>query len=396
MNGKVLFFEYNTKTICALVSDNHLEHLQVMEDSARESILGNIYIGKVQKVVSGIGAAFVDLSAHMTGFLQLTDCKNPLFAEPDKNTPLGAGDELVVQISAEATKTKAPSVTTQLSLVGTYSVVSLLGHGLHFSKKLSADTVEALKSLLKEAAATSLRQFSITIRTNAEQKEVWADLLQEVKEQIAQLQTIQTTYRHRTCYSCLYQNASAYEQAIRLLPMDSYDEIITDRPEIYEILKDWTGSRIPIRFFQDPMITLMNLYGMKQKLEEVLSKKVWLPSGGYLIIEPTEAMTVIDVNSGKIESKKKESAVYLKTNLEAAAEIARQIRIRNLAGIIMVDFINMPEEDTAQMMKQLELCLKKDTVTTRLVDITALGIVEITRKKISRPLWEMMDNFERK
>ena len=127
---------------------------------------------------------------------------------------------------------------------------------------------------------------------------------------------------------------------------------------------------------------------METHLREALSKKVWLPCGGYLVIEPTEAMTVIDVNSGKAECKsKKKDSFYLKVNLEAAAETARQLRLRNCSGMIMVDFINMEAaKDKEKLLAALDGYLKEDKIHTRLVDMTPLGIVEITRKKVSKPL----------
>ncbi len=143
-----------------------------------------------------------------------------------------------------------------------------------------------------------------------------------------------------------------------------------------------------VRFYQDELLALAKLYSLKTHLKEVLGRKVWLPCGGYLVIEPTEAMVVIDVNSGKTVSKgKKSREYYLKVNLEAAKEVARQLRLRNYSGMIMVDFINMDtEEDNQTLLKILDGYLKEDKSGTRLVDMTALGIVEITRKKQSRPL----------
>ena len=136
------------------------------------------------------------------------------------------------------------------------------------------------------------------------------------------------------------------------------------------------------------MISLSKLYSIETHLEEALSKKVWLPCGGYLIIEPTEAMVVIDVNSGKTDPRdKKNTDYFLKVNLEAAKEIARQLRLRNYSGMIMVDFINMENKyHKEKLIKDFDLFLKEDRIPTRLIDMTALGIVEITRKKISKPL----------
>ena len=164
---------------------------------------------------------------------------------------------------------------------------------------------------------------------------------------------------------------------------------MTDEEEVFSLLcaslKDTKG-----RLYQDGLLPLRNLYSIETHLQEALGKKVWLPCGGSLVIEPTEAMVVIDVNSGKAQCRvKKNQDFYLKINLEAAKETARQLRLRNYSGMILVDFINMDsKEDNQKLLTALDGYLRKDRIRTDLVDMTALGIVEITRKRVSRPLSE--------
>ena len=178
---------------------------------------------------------------------------------------------------------------------------------------------------------------------------------------------------------------------IRSIPLSDYDEIITDDEIIKELFSPFVP--VPIRYYQDPLVSLSALYSLKTHLSRALEKRVWLPSGGYLVIEPTEAMVVIDVNTGKASGDRRivRKNLYLQINLEAAKEIARALRLRNYSGMIMVDFINMDsEQDKQLLMEHLAAYLREDKVETRLVDMTALGIVEITRKKISRPLSEFI------
>ena len=164
---------------------------------------------------------------------------------------------------------------------------------------------------------------------------------------------------------------------------------MTDEEEVFSLLcaslKD-----TKVRLYQDGLLPLRKLYSIETHLQEALGKKVWLPCGGYLVIEPTEAMVVIDVNSGKAQCRgKKNQDFYLKINLEAAKETARQLRLRNYSGMILVDFINMDsKEDNQKLLTALDGYLRKDRIRTDLVDMTALGIVEITRKRVSRPLSE--------
>ena len=169
-------------------------------------------------------------------------------------------------------------------------------------------------------------------------------------------------------------------------------EIVTDEREIYDELTNVPPADIQVRFYEDSY-PLVSLYNLETSLERALGKTVWLKSGGYLVIEPTEAMTVIDVNTGKNIEKKSPEETYFKTNLEAATEIAFQLRLRNLSGIIIVDFIDMKEEEhNTELLNAFRQHLNQDPVKTTLVDMTALGLVEITRKKIRQPLHEQMKN----
>ena len=178
---------------------------------------------------------------------------------------------------------------------------------------------------------------------------------------------------------------------------DQFDTIITDDRQLYEETADFLKTQYPeelsrLQFYEDPRVSLSNLYGLSAKLKEATETRVWLKSGGYLVIEPTEALTVIDVNSGKYSGKKGIRDTFRMINREAALEIARQLRLRNLSGIILVDFINMEEADDRQeLLEFLSAQLKRDPVKTALIDMTPLGLVEITRKKIRRPLKEQLE-----
>ena len=146
-----------------------------------------------------------------------------------------------------------------------------------------------------------------------------------------------------------------------------------------------------LQLYGDSMLSMDKLYSLERRLKEALQEKVWMKSGAYLVIQPTEALTVVDVNSGKFEAGRQKEAAILKVNLEAARELARQLRIRNLSGIIIVDFINMQEADSRQqVLEELSACLTMDPILTRVIDRTKLDLVEITRKKVERPLAEQI------
>ena len=202
----------------------------------------------------------------------------------------------------------------------------------------------------------------------------------------------------RTCYSVLEAAYPSYIQGLRDTYSGALEAILTDIPEYYGQMRSYLEAEQPedigkLQLYEDPTLPLLKLYSLEAAMESALSRRVWLKSGGYLVIEPTEALTVIDVNTGKYAGKKNMEEAVLKINLEAAVETARQLCLRNLSGIIIVDFIDMaPEEHKKLLLDTLEAELKKDPVKTVLVEMTKLGLVEITRKKVRKPLHEMVQN----
>lgn len=213
---------------------------------------------------------------------------------------------------------------------------------------------------------------------------------------------ILNTARYRTCYTLLAASEPEYVKTIRNCPAGTLKEIVTDDPGVYENLtrcqKQWEQEqRCPIRFYEDPKLSLTKLYSLEAAMEQASQKRVWLKSGGYLIIEYTEAMTVIDVNTGKYAGKKNQDDTIRMTNIEAAKEISRQLRLRNLSGIIMVDFIDMKrQEDKELLMESLREFVRPDPIKTTVVDMTPLNLVELTRKKTKKPLWEQLASQQKK
>ena len=311
-----------------------------------------------------------------------------------------AGDEILVQVEKEAVKTKDPVVTPELSFSGRYAVLipSEAPGRLVFSGKLDTAVKKRLRDFLPADELTEvLKNASLIIRTNAGELTEKEPLVSDIQKLSALACRLLSVADKRTCYSCLYRPASPYLMEIRDTYTDQFDTIITDDRQLYEETADFLKTQYPeelsrLQFYEDPRVSLSNLYGLSAKLKEATETRVWLKSGGYLVIEPTEALTVIDVNSGKYSGKKGIRDTFRMINREAALEIARQLRLRNLSGIILVDFINMEEADDRQeLLEFLSAQLKRDPVKTALIDMTPLGLVEITRKKIRRPLKEQLE-----
>lgn len=399
--GKLVITRQKDRLLLILFDENKPYLMETASLPEEENLLGNIYLARVKDIVAGIGAAFLAISADQTAYLPLEQ-KEMLVVDnkaeggqSSKQNFLRQEDRIVVQIVGEALKTKQPTASAKLTLTGQYCVCSFFGHGILFSKKLNAEKKQQISEAIQTAAIEGRKKYQFTVRTNVESLNDFSPLLEEMRSFIKIFNSINDTYKHRTCYTCFYHRETEIINLIKNISISSYDEIVTDEEEVFKLLKKTFPDR-KLRHYQDDMLSLSKLYSIETHLKEALGKKVWLNCGGYLVIEPTEAMVVIDVNSGKAESKGKKSRDYiLKINLEAAREVARQLRIRNYSGMIMVDFINMDSsEDNQKLLTTLEACLKDDKTKTRLVDMTALGIVEITRKKSSKPLADYFRKME--
>lgn len=362
-----------------------------LEPEEDRSILGNIYIGKVKNIVKNIGAAFVEIGDGCMGYLSLADgyIHHASAASPDGK--LRAGDEIVVQVDRDAVKTKAPVLTGNLNFTGRYIVLTAGKRQLGFSSKLS--DLEWKKRIKPILEAEKEEDFGIIVRTNAPEAS-FDTILEELKSLKAIYRRVMEDALHRTCCSLLYRTPPSYLTDIRDSFHGSLGAIVTDETDIYEAIQAYLKSFQPgdlqkLIFYDDALLPLSKLYKVEKSMNEALGKRVWLKSGGYLVIEPTEALCVIDVNTGKYSGKKNLHDTIMKINTEAAVEIARQLRLRNLSGIIIIDFIDMEtEEDQQELLSVLSRVLAKDPVKTSVVEITKLNLVEVTRKKIRRPFHE--------
>lgn len=398
--GKLLLIKYKQKTLVLLIRDNRLISVRVYEEDSLSSI-GNIYVGRVQSIAENINAAFVEIDKNTPCFLPLSHAGYPHVLNRTYDGKLKAGDELIVQVFRDAIKTKQPVLTTKLSISGTYLVVSDGSEQLGISSKLSdCNKKKIIEVLLKEGMidqnkrCISMEHMGMVVRTNAGTlSEDMSPLLQEWICLMEEFKNIITGASYRTCFSCLKCNKKGYLTDLKNYYTSEYNEIITDCADIHEELLDYYEGQMnapPIRYYQDDY-PLEKLYSIQTLLDRALNSRVWLKSGGYLIIEPTEALTVIDVNTGKFEAGKDREETFYHINMEAAIEIALQLKLRNISGIIIVDFINMDtEEHNKALLNKLISLIKEDSVKTTVVDMTPLGLVEITRKRVSKPLRELL------
>ncbi len=391
MNHKLIITKLDNRIVSAIYEGSDM--LQVnLDKETEQSILGNIYIGKVKNIVKNINAAFLEIADGKMCYLALAENQNPIFVNSKKTDRIVIGDEILVQISKEDVKSKAPVVTTNLNFTGKYTVLIHGKSTLGVSAKIED---EAERKRLKEVMkAFKQDNYGFIVRTNAIRMSP-ERIQEEVQTLVKQYEAIKQFGIHKTPFSLIYQTLPGYICDIRDGFADKIDEIQTDDRVIYDTIHQYLESYQKedlekLTFYEDKLINLANLYSLRTKLENALRDKVWLKSGGTIIIQPTEALTVIDVNTGKaISGKKKAQDTFFKINIEAASEIAKQIRLRNLSGIIIIDFIDMEEQEYKdRLMKELEILFRKDPVKTTLVDMTALNLVEVTRKKVRKPLHE--------
>ena len=380
--------------VCALVEDNRIMEIR-LEPTCRESILGNIYMAKVENLAENIQSAFLQISPRQRCYFPLSESNRLIYgAGMNEKTPLRPGDEVIVQVSRDAMKGKLAALTSNLNFAGKYLVLTSGVKKIGWSSNLPAEDKSRISKWLSPFLEQSDRPYGIVVRTNAAdaQKE---ELLHEFSYLKEQFERVSVQGKSRTCFSLLYRPDPFYITAIRDSYSHALDEIVTDIPEIHEEIREYLQSfrlaeQEKLRFYQDSLLPLYKLYRIETALDTITQEKVWLKSGGFLMIQQTEAFVSIDVNTGKYTAgHKKAEETYRKINLEAAEEIARQLRLRNLSGIILIDFINMKNTDhTDELFHVLKKYLKKDHVKCKAVDITPLHIFEMTRKKVRRPIIE--------
>lgn len=388
-------------TVAALSEEERIVEIR-LESDQEKSILGNIYTGQVENIASNIQAAFVQIEPGKRCYYPLAEAQRAVFSAGRKgNGPLRPGDELLVQVSRDAMKGKLPALTSNLNFTGRYLVLTTGDKKFGLSSKLAQEDRHRLSGWLKEEVERPDKEFGIIVRTNA------ADASKE--EILKELEWLKGRYhkavvqgRNRTCFSLVLETEPFYVAAVRDAYGRDLDEIITDVPEIREMILGYLEEISPelkekLRFYQDKLLPLYKLYRVETALDAIQKEKVWLNSGGFLVIQQTEAFVSIDVNSGKYTGKKKMEETFRKINLEAAAEISRQLRLRNLSGIILIDFINMENPDHRdELFHVLQKLLRKDPIKSRAIDITPLHILEMTRKKVRRPVIEDIRELTKK
>ncbi|NLJ33721.1 MAG: Rne/Rng family ribonuclease [Firmicutes bacterium] len=394
------------ETWVALLEDRSLVELY-LERSANERIVGNIYRGRVENVLPGMQAAFVDIGLERNAFLYVDDArpqkrrgrpaaKRAKGSRAPINRILQPGQKVVVQVVKEPIGSKGARVTTHITLPGRNLVLMPHVDYAGVSRRIVAEKErERLRELAENLRPKGM---GLIVRTAAEGKEG----IEELQQDLDFLQRLWARIRRRMrkgpTPALLYKDLDLVYRIMRDLYTDDIERVTVDSREVLEkilYLLDIYAPHLKERvYYYAPEQDILLSYGLEAELERALKRRVWLKSGGYLVFDQTEALTAIDVNTGKYVGTTNLADTVLKTNLEAAKEIARQLRLRNVGGIIIIDFIDMnTKEAQATVLAALQEELSKDKVKGRVLGLTQLGLVEMTRKKARQSLANILMKY---
>jgi len=381
----------------ALVENGMLQEVW-LERASHTGYIGNIYMGVVSRVLPGLQAAFIDIGLERTAFLHARDMvrHDPVAtdditpAEPLISSLLRPGDRLVVQVIKDPLGSKGARLTTNISIPSRFLVLlpdsDVVGVSARIEEELERNRLKELVRILRD----SNQGHGYIVRTNAEGVNDFA-----LSADMVYLGKVWQTIRERSAsagpVTCIYEDLSLPSRALRDLMHEDVDRVRIDSADVLEQAREFARRFVPDwlerieEYSADRPI--FDLFGVEDEIESALRPTVPLKSGGYLVFDQTESMTTIDVNTGGYVGHRNLEETIYKTNLEAAQAIARQLRLRNLGGIIIIDFIDMlNEEHRRQVMRSLERSLARDHVKTAVTEISALGLVEMTRKRTTESL----------
>jgi len=448
MKKEIIINAAANETRIAITEDGRLAELFV-ETANKEKMVGDIYLGKVAKVMPGIKAAFIDLGLSQDGFLHFSDIGNRLeeyqamIGEEDEEdeqsekapvaesaqvaaeTPAGTprqghsgsqpsghsapphargrdnghpplkeipqltkGQEIIVQVTKEPVGKKGVRVTSEVSLAGRFLVLLPFDGKVGISKKINS--FKEKRRLRKIVQGILPEGFGVIIRTVAEGREDEA-LQKDLEDLIKTWREIEKTVKSENAPCLVYKDMSTTSSVIRDLFSNDVSRVVVDSKKLHREIRayiKYTSYQLldKIELHRDKA-PIFDVYGIEKEIETTLARKVWLKSGGYLIIEPTEAMVVIDVNSGRYAAKKEQEQNSLRTDLEAAREICRQLRLRDMGGIIVCDFIDLEDErNKRKVYEELKKEFRKDRAKVTVLPMTEFGLVQITRQRIRQAI----------
>lgn len=396
MNTVELFVNVTpNETRIALVEAGRLKEIQI-ERHRKLGIVSNIYKGKVSRVLPGMQSAFVDIGLEKAGFLHVADIVSPITKvadgkqeEQDISKLVREGQEIIVQVMKDPIGTKGAKLTTDITLPSRYLVFTpQKSHTTNISQRIDSEEERARLKAIVAPLCDELGGFIIrTVAEGASEEE----LLQDAEFLKRLWQKVQERRNRNTSPSVLYGELAPTQRLLRDFIGRKFDAIYIDSQQCFEEVQKFTQTFIPsltnnIQFYQGEH-PLFDLYGVEQSIQQALKPRVNLKSGGYVIIEQTEAMTTIDVNTGAFVGHRNLEETIFNTNIEATKVIAQQLQLRNLGGMILIDFIDMQlPEHRERVLEALNQALAQDRIRSNVNGFTQLGLVEMTRKRTRESL----------
>jgi ribonuclease G len=388
MQKEIYIHVTKEETKAAVLEDRKLVEVY-LDRSFQRRLAGNIYKGRVANVLPGMQAAFVNIGLERNAFLYVEDARpNSGRSLPIQNT-VHEGQEILVQVVKEPFGTKGARVTTHLTFPGRYVVFMPEFNAVGVSRRIRSERErDRLKKIAEEVCIPGR---GLIVRTAAEGTAA-EELEQDVQEQYRLWKVVQKKAVHKSAPAVIHRELELVSWVLRDLFGEDVDRLTTNDQDTYEKILELVQAYAP-HYSSRVFLTTSDFddYELDQEINKALRPKVWLKSGGYLVIDEAEALTVIDVNTGKYTGTKNFAETIFRTNIEAIQEIVRQIRLRNLGGIIVIDFIDMElQEHRSEVTRQLEEELTKDKTRTCVLGLTQLGLVELTRKKVRPSLSSLL------
>lgn len=401
MSEEILINFTPMETRVAVVENGVVQETYV-ERTANKGLVGNIYCGKVVRVLPGMQAAFVDIGLEKAAFIHANDFAKTTKDDGEESTTadirdlVSEGQMVMVQVVKDMISTKGARLTTELSIPSRYLVLMPYSSHIGISQRIeSEDERSRLKGIIEnqlaELEVTGIGLIARTVAEGVGDEEVRQEILFLLKLWKSIAKRIQYTSK----INCIHEDLPLYLRTIRDLVRPQVEKVRIDSRETFAKVSEFVEEFVPnietkLEHYPGER-PIFDLYGVEDEIQKALERKVQLKSGGYLIIDQTEAMTTIDVNTGAFVGHRNLEETIFKTNLEATYSIVRQLRLRNLGGIIIVDFIDMEEEEhRRQVLRQFEKALERDHAKTNITQVSELGLVEMTRKRTRESLPQML------
>ncbi len=375
------------ETIVLVENGKMLEHYISTENERKRRLEGNIYIAQVGDIINGMQAAFIDYGEKKKGFIHLKDVLPKVDETKEKidNTiniskVIKPNQKIMIQIKKDSDFSKGARVSTHISLPGKYIVLMPNTDFITVSQKISSTDIK--KELTKFIKTNLPEGFGAIIRTSCE-KASFDDIKSDINALLERWEKIQTKYKQvKTVPKLIWESEGIIEKIITDLSSKNLENIVTNDKDIYKKLSNnYNKSNIKVLFEEKP--NLLDKYELEQQIEKLQDRKVWLNCGGFITIDKTEALTAIDVNTGKFTGKKDLESTIFKVNKEATIEIAKQLRLRDIGGIIIIDYIDMADKENKKKIEELlKEEFKSDRAKTQVEGFTKLNLMELTRKHI--------------